>query len=129
MPLIRIETRRHRRAADVQALIDAVHAAQCATLKVPASDRHIRYIEHTPEHFLAPPGRSENYTLIEITLYSGLSPDSKRALYQTIVHNLGGLGISASDIFIVLNEQPLDNWGVRGGVPASEIDLGIAVKI
>jgi phenylpyruvate tautomerase PptA (4-oxalocrotonate tautomerase family) len=32
-------------------------------------------------------------------------------------------------VFIVLNEIPLDNWGIRGGIPASEVDLGFKVGV
>jgi len=32
-------------------------------------------------------------------------------------------------VFIVLNEQPRENWGIRGGIPASEIGLGFKVDI
>jgi phenylpyruvate tautomerase PptA (4-oxalocrotonate tautomerase family) len=39
------------------------------------------------------------------------------------------LGIQATDIFIVLHEPPLENWGIRGGVPASEVDLGFNLKV
>jgi hypothetical protein len=29
----------------------------------------------------------------------------------------------------VLNEVPLENWGIRGGQPASEVDLGFKVNV
>jgi phenylpyruvate tautomerase PptA (4-oxalocrotonate tautomerase family) len=45
------------------------------------------------------------------------------------VKNLGALGIAPDDIFIVLNEVALENWGIRGGVPASEVELGFKVNI
>ncbi len=76
-----------------------------------------------------PPGRSESYTLVEITLFSGRSLDAKRTLYQAIVRNLGALGIAPADIFIILHEVPLENWGIRGGVPASEAELGFRVDV
>ena len=129
MPLVKIEVRRHRSPEQVQALIDAVHLAQREVLKIPEQDRQFRFIEHRPEHFQVPPGRTENYTLIEITLFAGRALETKRALYQAIVRNLGTLGIAPADVFIVLHEVPLDNWGIRGGIPASEVDLGFKVNI
>jgi len=53
----------------------------------------------------------------------------QKELYQNIVANLGKLRILKSDVFIVLHEIPLENWGIRGGVPASEIDLGFKVGV
>jgi phenylpyruvate tautomerase PptA (4-oxalocrotonate tautomerase family) len=129
MPLAKIEVRRSRPPSEVKALIDAVYQAQREALKVPEGDRQIRYIEHKAEHFAVPPGKTENYTLVEITLFPGRSLDAKRILYRSIVRRFGELGISPTDIFIVLNEPPLDNWGIRGGVPASEVDIGFKLNV
>ena len=129
MPLARIEVRKGRPAEEVAAIMEAVYQAQREALKVPEGDRQIRYIEHKPEHFAVPPGKTENYTFVEITLFPGRSLEAKRKLYQSIVRRFGELGIEPSDIFIVLNEPSLDNWGIRGGVPASEIDLGFKLDV
>jgi len=129
MPLAKIETRKPRPADEVAALMEAVYQAQREALKVPEGDRNIRYIEHRPEHFAVPPGKSENYTFVEITLFPGRSLAAKKALYQGIVRRFGEIGIAPDDVFIVLNEPPLDNWGMRGGQPASEIDLGFNLKV
>ncbi len=129
MPLARIEVRKSWQPEQVQVIMDAVYLAQREALKVPEHDRQIRYVEHRPEHFHVPPGKTENYTLVEITLFAGRSLDAKRALYQGIVKRLGAIGIAAEDVFIVLHEVPLDNWGIRGGIPASEVDLGFRIDI
>ncbi len=78
MPLARIETRKQWLPEQVQAIIEAVYQAQREALRVPEHDRQIRFIEHRPEHFHVPPGKSENYTLIEITLFAGRSIEAKR---------------------------------------------------
>jgi len=129
MPLAKIEVRKSWPPEQVQAIIEAVYLAQREALQLPAHDRQIRYLEHRPEHFHVPPGKSENYTLVEITLFAGRSIETKRALYQAIVKNLEVLGIAPDEIFIVLNEVALENWGIRGGVPASEVELGFKVNI
>lgn len=129
MPISRIEVRRPRPADEVQALIEALYLAQRAALKVPEGDRQIRYVEHRPEHFAVPPGKSENFTYVEINLFPGRSLDAKRALYQEIVRRFGELGIAPGDILIVLHEPPLENWGIRGGQPACEVDLGFSLKV
>lgn len=129
MPLAKIEVRRSWPPEQVQAIIEAICLAQREVLKVPEHDRQIRFIEHKPEHFHVPPGKTEKFTLVEIALFAGRSLDAKRSLYRAIVKNLEDIGIAASDIFIVLNDIPLDNWGIRGGVPASEVDLGFKVNV
>ena len=129
MPLVRIEVRRSRKTEEKRAVCDAVHAAMKEALLIPEHDRQIRYIEHAPEDFQVPPGKTEDYTLVELTLFQGRSMDAKRNLYQAIVRDLGSLGIAPEDVFIVLIESPPENWGVRGGVPASEVDLGFKIDV
>ncbi len=129
MPLTRIEVRRSRTPEEVAALIEAVYQAQREALKLPEGDRQIRYVEHKPEHFAVGPGKTKNYTVVEITLFPGRTLTAKRNLYQSIVRRFGAIGIAPSDVFVVLNEPPLDNWGIRGGIPASEVDLGYDLKV
>ena len=114
---------------DPAAVIDAVQSALRETVKIPEWDRALRLIEHPASHFAVPPGRGEKFTLVEISMFSGRSMAAKRALYQTIVHNLAALGVPALDIKITLIEIPPENWGVRGGMPASEIDLGFKIDV
>ena len=129
MPLAQIETRRPWAPEQVAALMEAVDQAQREALKLPEGDRQIRYVEHRPEHFSVPPGKTENYTLVVIQMFPGRTLAAKRALYQGIEQRFGALGIGPADILIVLQEPPLDNWGVRGGVPASEVDLGFKLDV
>jgi phenylpyruvate tautomerase PptA (4-oxalocrotonate tautomerase family) len=129
MPFAEIEVCRSRTPEQVQALIEAVHQSLREAFKIPERDRHIRYIEHKPEHFAIPPDKSENYTLVEITLFPGRSAQAKKVLFRSIVTRFEILGIPRSDVYIVLNEQPLENWGLRGGIPASELDLGFKLDV
>ena len=129
MPLVRIEVRRNRTASEKGAVCEAVHSAMREALLIPEHDRQIRYIEYVPEDFQVPPGKTEDYTLVELTIFQGRSMDAKKNLYQAVVRNLGSLGIAPEDVFIVLIESPPENWGVRGGVPASEVDLGFKIEV
>jgi phenylpyruvate tautomerase PptA (4-oxalocrotonate tautomerase family) len=128
MPIARIEVRRNRSAEQVQAFIEAVYQAQREALKVPDWDRQIRYVEHKPECFAAPPNKSENFTFVEMLLFPGRSLEAKRNLYQSIVRRFGELGVAPDDILIVLQEPPLENWGLRG-IPASEADIGVNLNV
>ena len=128
MPLVRIEIRRGRTPAEKRALMEVIHSALVEALQIPDWDRTQRLIEHEAEDFEIPPGKTDGYTLIEITMFPGRSLDAKRRLYRALVQNLGALGIAASDTFIVLHEPPMENWGIRGGVPASEVNLSYFVR-
>jgi phenylpyruvate tautomerase PptA (4-oxalocrotonate tautomerase family) len=128
MPNTTIETRAGW-IDDAPAVIDAVQSALCEALRLPEWDRTLRLIEHAPSHFAVPPGRGPRFTLVEVTMFSGRSMEAKRALYQAIVRNLGALGVPSADIKITLIEVPPENWGIRGGQPASEVDLGFEIKV
>ena len=114
---------------DPAAVIDAIQSALREALKIPEWDRTLRLIQHPASHFAVPPGRGEKFTLVEITMFSGRSMDAKRVLYQAIVRNLAAFGVPALDIKITLIETPPENWGLRGGTPASEIDLGFKIDV
>lgn len=129
MPLSRIDVRRGRPDHEVRAMIAAVYEAQREALGVPEDDRQIRYVEYAPERFAAPPDKTDDYTVVEISLFPGRSVEAKRALYASIVRRFGEVGIAPSDIFIVIHEPPLENWGIRGGQPASEVDLGFRLDV
>lgn len=129
MPLVKIETRRSWSTSQKKEIMEAIHSSMREALKIPENDRNIRFNEYHPEDFQVPPDKTENYTLVEITMFAGRSLQAKKALYQGIVSNLGKLGILAGDVFIVLYEVPLENWGIRGGIPASEVDLGFKIGV
>jgi hypothetical protein len=48
--------------------------------------------------------------LIKIEARRGLSPETK-------------------DVFIVLQEVPVENWGLRGGIAATDIDFGFKIEV
>lgn len=129
MPNVRIEVKRNWPSGKQQQFIEATHAAMVEALKIPQHDKLIRFVEHEPETFASPPGTSENFTLVEISLFTGRSLEAKRKLYKGIVKRFGELGVEPEDIKIVLYEVPMENWGIRGGVPASEVDLGFKVDV
>ena len=95
-------------------------------LKIPEGDKTVRLVVHKPHRF---PHDSERHTLVDIDLSSSRSFGAKKALYQAIVRNLEPFGIPPDQIKILLRESPAENWGTRGGVPASEVDLGFEVNV
>lgn len=114
-----------------QAMIHAVHSALLTAFQLPKNDRLIRFFVHEPDHFAYPLhlSKPEYFTLIEIDCFVGRTIATKRELYQQIVRNLGALDIPADHISILIRESTLENWGIRGGQAASDIDLGFQIRI
>jgi phenylpyruvate tautomerase PptA (4-oxalocrotonate tautomerase family) len=129
MPLVVLHMRKGRGPELKKGLLDAVHQALVECFKTQDSDRKQRVLEYAPEDFECGPAHGEGFTLVEIACFPGRSLEAKRALYKDIVHRFGTLGVQAKDVFIQLQEPNLDNWGVRGGQPASEVELGYSLKV
>ncbi len=126
MPNATIEVRRRYTPKEEAGIIDAVHAAMVEGLKIPEADKTLRLVVHEPHRF---PDESEWYTLVDVDLFAGRSLGAKKALYRAIVRNLEPFGIPGEQVKILLRESPPENWGIRGGVPASEVELGFEVNV
>ena len=131
MPRMLIEVRREYTPAEASALIEAVHRGLLEGFRVPVWDRNVRLVVHEPHRFECSPRitQPERYTQITIDCFKGRSLDAKRKLYRAIVMNLEALGIPASCVEILLNEIAQENWGVHGGKPACDVELGFKVDV
>jgi phenylpyruvate tautomerase PptA (4-oxalocrotonate tautomerase family) len=124
-----IEVIRAYSADEERAIIEAVQAALVEALKIPAEDRGVRLVVHEPHRVAIPAERTDRYTLVSVDLFAGRSLDAKRNLYRAIVTNLEPLGIPPSEVKILLREIPPEDWGIRGGTPASEVELGFQIEV
>ncbi len=95
----------------------------------PQSDRDVVLDLYEESRRLVSHGRSERYTRVEIIGIAKRSLNAKRALFKTIVENLQSVGVPNLESRIVLMEPPADSWGVKGGIPASEADLGFKIDV
>jgi phenylpyruvate tautomerase PptA (4-oxalocrotonate tautomerase family) len=110
-------------------VIEAVQAALVDALKLPAKDRDVVLDLYDETTRIVMTGRSQRYTRVEITLFAGRSMEAKRALYKKIVANLAELGVPETEVKTILIEVSPENWGLRGGYPASELDLGFKIDV
>jgi len=131
MPSSLIEIRRHCSPGDEMAMIDAVHEALVVAFRIPVNDKHVRLIAHEPHRFSHSPDLTDPdlYTLVSIDCFAGRSLDAKRHLYREIVDRLSTLGIPRDHITILVRDSHTDNWGIRGGRAASDVELGFEVEV
>lgn len=129
MPDVLVEVRGRWLGERKARFLGAVHAALVEALRIPHDDKVLRLVEHAAEDFIIPGDKGERYTRIEIMMFAGRSLDAKRKLYQAIVRNLEPFGVPGTDIKIVLVEVPAENWGIRGGHAACDIELGFDVRV
>jgi phenylpyruvate tautomerase PptA (4-oxalocrotonate tautomerase family) len=127
MPLVHVHLRAGRTSAQKQAILDALHAAFVEALKIPANDRNQLVHEYAPEHFEARYGPEAVF--VEAAVFPGRSLDAKRKLYRLIVDGLAAAGVAKDQVLIVLHEPPLENWGIRGGQAATDVQLGFKIDV
>lgn len=73
--------------------------------------------------------RSDNYTIIEISLFEGRTVAAKKKFYALVYERCQTqIGIESVDLEIVLTETPRHNWGIRG-VPGDELGLDYKVEV
>lgn len=114
MPLVRIEILKGKSPAYKKALLDGVHCALQTALGIEDWDRFQRLYELDEDCFERS-FKTDQFTMIEITLFPGRSAQEKAMLYDRIVKELSDrLGIVNTDVFIVLHEPPNENWGLAG---------------
>jgi hypothetical protein len=131
MPSTTIEVRRSYRVQEEVAIIDAVHDSLVAAFEIPPADKHVRLISHEPHRFAYSPGLAhpELYTFVAIDCFAGRSVQAKRNLYREIVGRLSALGIPPDHVTIVLRESAVENWGIRGGQAACDVDIGFEINV
>jgi len=127
MPNTQIHVRKKYSADEARAIIEAVHTALSIVFQLPQYDRNIRLVVHEPDHFACPLHLTQpaSFTWIEIDCFVGRSIETKRKLYQQLIHHL----VPKDHVSILIRETQLENWGIRGGKAASDVDLGFDVNI
>ena len=114
---------------NAEALSSAIHHAVMDALSYPADKKFHRFLALDKDEFLYPEDRSENYTIIEISMFEGRSVDAKKQLVKLIFENVEReVGIKPQDIEITIFETPKHNWGIRGK-SGDELSLGYKVDV
>ncbi|MDB9689137.1 tautomerase family protein [Acinetobacter baumannii] len=98
-------------------------------LKYPVEKSFQRFISLKPKNFIYPSDRSQHYIIIELSMFAGRSPATKKQLIQTLFRNIEEqCKIASQDIEITIFETPKENWGIRGK-NADELLLNYQVNI
>lgn len=130
MPFVKISLLKGKSPEYKCAIFEGVHSALVEAFRIPDHDRHQQIYELDENNFEIPPAKSNRFVVIEIIAFEGRSLDAKRKLYSAITRNLGAApGIAGDDLLVILQESPRENWCVREGKPASEVDLGFKVDV
>jgi len=129
MAQIKIYGQRDHLKARRTILSETIHAVAQETLGLPATKRFHRFIALDADDFIHPEDRSDAYTVIEISMFEGRTPETKRRLLERLMEAIPeATGIPAQDVEITIFETPKANWGIRGTV-ASDLQLDYKVSV
>jgi phenylpyruvate tautomerase PptA (4-oxalocrotonate tautomerase family) len=110
-------------------LSDVIHSCVVDALQYPPDKRAHRFIPLEPDDYYYPAGRTEQYTIIEISMFEGRSVEAKKQLIGLLFERIcGQFGMSVQDVEITIFETPRHNWGLRG-VPGDELQLNYKVEV
>lgn len=110
-------------------LSDIIHSCVVDALQYPVDKRFHRFFPLDKENFYFPEGRTDKYTIIEISIFEGRSVDVKKKLIRLLFNNIEKeLNILPNNIEITIFETPKYNWGIRG-LPGDELRLNYKAKI
>ena len=115
MPLVKINLIKGKSPEYKKTVFDCVHQGLMEGLGISDWDRFQRIIEFDRTDFEAPAEKSDNFMIIELTLFPGRTKEQKKAAIEIITTKLvETLSIAPEDVFIIITEPPLENWGMAG---------------
>ncbi len=109
-------------------LMAAIQRALIEGIRIPDTDRSIRIFEYPEGTFYAPIGRSERYSILELSIFAGRTRDAKAHLYAALQRELAAFGLVEGDLKVIIHDVPFDNWGLHGK-PADPTTLTFKVDV
>jgi phenylpyruvate tautomerase PptA (4-oxalocrotonate tautomerase family) len=110
-------------------LSEVIHECVMDALQFPADKRAHRFFLMEKEDMLCPSGRTNAYTIIEITMIEGRSVDAKKKLIRLLFDKIRDqVNIQHQDVEICIQESPACNWGFRG-MHGDEVKLNYKINV
>ena len=115
MPIVKVSMLEGKTLEYKKTVLDCIHDGLVESIGIEDWDRFQRVEEFSKEDFEKPDFKSDDFMIIEISLFPGRSKELKGKLIETVAGNLNRrLSVAPSDIFILISEPPLENWGIGG---------------
>ena len=115
MPLVRVEMLKGKPSGYKKTVLDCIHEGLVESIGIEDWDRFQRINEYEADDFEKPSFKSDDFMIIELTLFPGRTRDQKRKVIETITKKLTeNLSVQPTDVFIVILEPPFENWGIGG---------------
>lgn len=127
--MIRIYDIREKLGPIRDKLSDAINECMVEALSYPDNKQAHRFIPLEREDFYYPEGRSDAYTVIEISMMEGRSVEAKKRLIKLLFQRIeSAVGVDPINVEITISESPASNWGFRG-MTGDEASLDYKVDV
>lgn len=122
MPIVRIDVTGPKTPEYKAALLAGARTAVVDSLGVGDERVTVRVIETPAEWVSVPPCRTERFTVVEVLLYEGRTPELKRGLVRALRDAFAAdPGVEECEVSVFVNEaSPLDLDVLSGTAPAGE---------
>lgn len=115
MPIVKINMLKGKSLEYKKLVLESIHNGLVTSLGIEDWDRFQRILEFDKCDFETAPEKTDNFMIIELSLFPGRTKEQKKIAIEMITSNLvSALSIKPTDVFIVINEPPLENWGMGG---------------
>ncbi|MCR4656789.1 MAG: tautomerase family protein [Lachnospiraceae bacterium] len=115
MPLVKVEMLKGKSPEYKKALFECIHKGLVDSIGIEEWDRFQRIYEYEKDDFEIPSFKTDDFMIIELTVFPGRTKEQKGKVIEMITENLkNSLSIDPADVFITINEPPLENWGIGG---------------
>lgn len=112
-----------------ETLSNVIHSCMVEALQFPSDKKFHRFFPIEKEDFYFASGRTEAYTVIEVSMFEGRTVEAKKLLLKLLFERINNeLGISPQDVEITIFKTPKHNWGIRG-LPGDELALNYKVNV
>jgi len=112
-----------------QKISEVIQSCTMDALGLPEDKRAHRFFPIDKENFFMPGGRSDAYTIIEISMIEGRTPETKKKLVRLLFDRIKEqVGIEFMDLEICIYESPAHNWGFRG-MHGDELQLDYKIEV
>ena len=81
MPLVKVELRKGKSAEFKKTILESIHTGLISSLGIEDWDRFQRIIEIEPEDFETAPGKTDNFMIIELTIFPGRTKRTEKECY------------------------------------------------
>ena len=115
MPIGNVAMLKGRSPEYKKTVLDCIHQGLVDAIGIEDWDRFQRITEYDREDFEFPSFKTDAFMIIEMKFFPGRTKEQKKVLIENITHALKErLSVDPSDVFIVIEEPDLENWGIGG---------------